>query len=113
VTSLAQVGPPDKVVLREARGGVLKREAARLKHISSLGHLQSKGRVLFHEEDRSALFVYSPEGLEDIPDEKWGEAKGRLIEEEQPRVGHQSPADGEHLLLAAAQSSSGLAFPSG
>ena len=37
------------------------------------------------------------------------EAQRRLVEEQHPRLGHQRPADGEHLLLAARQRAALLA----
>src|SRR3989442_5344080 len=39
------------------------------------------------------------------------EAQGRLVQEEQPRAGHQGPADREHLLLTAAERAAELTAP--
>ena len=41
------------------------------------------------------------------------EPERRLVEDEQPRLGHQAAADGEHLLLAAGERAGALALPFG
>ena len=40
-----------------------------------------------------------------------GEAQRRLVEQQQLRVGHQRPADGQHLLLAAGEGAGELVAP--
>ena len=42
-------------------------------------------------------------------DQHGGEAHRRLVEQQEPRAGHQRPADGQHLLLAARQRAARLA----
>ena len=41
--------------------------------------------------------------VEDRVDEHRGEAHRRLVEQQDPRLGHQRPAHRQHLLLAAAE----------
>ena len=47
--------------------------------------------------------VESADDVEDLPDQQRRQAQGGLIQEQQPGPGHQGPAQGQHLLLAAAQ----------
>ena len=48
------------------------------------------------------------DGGPDLLADDGGEALGRLVEDEEARVGHQRAADGEHLLLAAGEGAGGL-----
>ena len=41
------------------------------------------------------------DGAEDLLHEQRGQAEGGLVEQQQPRPGHQRAGDGQHLLLAA------------
>ena len=49
------------------------------------------------------------DGLEDGLHQQRREAERRLVEQEQPRLRHQPPGDGEHLLLAAGERAGELA----
>src|SRR5205085_5096400 len=50
-----------------------------------------------------ALRVDPPDGLEDVPHDDGGEAERRLVEDEEPRLRHERPRDGHHLLLASGE----------
>ena len=50
---------------------------------------------------------------EQLLDQERGEAERRLVEDQQPGLGHQAAADGEHLLFAAGQRAGALALPFG
>ena len=49
--------------------------------------------------------------LEDLLDQDRREPERRLVEQQEPRPGHQRPADREHLLLAARQRAALLVGP--
>src|SRR5919206_4074629 len=68
--------------------------------------------VLLDEQDRHALLLAEPDDqVEDEPDELRREAERRLVEEEEPRGGHERPRDRELLLLAAREGGGRQAQP--
>ena len=54
-----------------------------------------------------------PDQREQLLDQQRRQTERRLVEDQQPRLGHQSASDGEHLLLAAGQRAGALALPLG
>ena len=50
---------------------------------------------------------------EQLFDQERGEAERRLVEDQEPGLGHQAAPDREHLLLAAGQRAGALALPFG
>src|SRR5918911_688625 len=70
--------------------------------VGAVGDAKRLVDVLLDEQDRHALLVAQPDDqVEDEPDELRREAERRLVEEQQPRPGHERPRDRELLLLAA------------
>src|SRR5260370_24125780 len=66
--------------------------------------LERGGGVLFDEKHGDFGFgVDLPYDVENLIDQKWREAKARLIKQEQSRLGHQGARDRQHLLLAAGE----------
>ena len=59
--------------------------------------------VLLDDEDRQAVLREPPERLDEHLDDRRRQPLRRLVHDQQPRVGQQRPADGEHLLLAAGE----------
>src|SRR5882762_3536956 len=57
--------------------------------------------VLVDHQDRLAGRLQRGEASPDLLTHQRREPLGRLVEDEQVRIGHERPADGEHLLLAA------------
>ena len=54
------------------------------------------------------VLVQPPDQREHLLDQQRRQAERRLVEDQQPRLGHQAAADREHLLLAAGQRAGGL-----
>jgi hypothetical protein len=59
--------------------------------------------ILLRQEEGRPLTVQLPDDPEELPHQDRGEAERGLIQEEEPRTGHQPPGDREHLLLAAGE----------
>src|SRR5258708_1193076 len=57
--------------------------------------------VLVDHQDRLAGRLQRGEASPDLLAHQRREPLGRLVEDEEVRIGHERPADGEHLLLAA------------
>ena len=67
--------------------------------------------VLFNYEHRCAWLVELPDELEDLADELRCQPHGRLVKEQKFRIGHQGPADRQHLLFAAGHGATVLLDP--
>lgn len=87
-----------------ARGG----HPALGEEVRAGGDLQSAVDVLLDQEHGDPLRVDGPDGLEHLVDHHRSQPEGRLVQQEQARLGHQRPADGKHLLLAAAEAAGEL-----
>ena len=48
-----------------------------------------------------ALLAQLLDDVEDLLDNQWRQAQGRLVQKQQPWLAHQRPPYGQHLLLAA------------
>ena len=59
--------------------------------------------ILVDHQDRLAGRLEAREAAPDLVADQRRQPFRRLVENEQPRVGHQRAADGEHLLLAAGE----------
>ena len=69
-------------------------------------------RVLLDQHDRKRILVdQALQGLQQDLDDDGREPLERLVHEQQRRVAHQRPADGEHLLLAAGDLVAPVAAP--
>src|SRR5690349_18234831 len=67
----------------------------------AVGDAAQRFYVLVDDEDRQAGRLQFPDRAVDLVSDERREALGRLVEDQQPRIGQERPADGEHLLLAA------------
>ena len=65
--------------------------------------LEREHRVLLDEQQAQAVVPQPPQGLADDLDQLGRQPHRGLVEQQQHRPGHQRPADGQHLLLAAGQ----------
>src|SRR5262245_7965490 len=78
-------------------------DAAMFHHVVAVRNRRRETKILLDQEDGEALLLEHADGLADLLDDDGGEALGRLVEQEQAGAGAQDSADGEHLLLAAAE----------
>src|SRR5262249_34416540 len=99
----AQIGRPHLATLEEGLSGAAQGDGTRLEHVGAIGALQGLARVLLDEQNRAPLSLEVRDDAKNLPDQQRREAEGRLVEHQELRACHQSPANGEHLLLAAAQ----------
>src|SRR5690606_30232646 len=106
-----QVHPPDGLVLAQLRRRAVQRHAAVLEHVGAVRDGQRQQGVLLDQEDAHALLVEARERLGDLARQQRREAERGLVQEQYLRLGHQRPADREHLLLAAGEAAGRLALP--
>ena len=90
-----------------------QRDRPRLEHVAVIRDRQGLVGVLLHEQHRGAALVDGPDDGEDLLDEHGRQPQRRLVEQHQDWLGHEAPADGQHLLLAAAQRPGQLRPPLG
>ena len=106
-----QIALPDLVGLRELLGAALERDPSHLEHVGAVRDLQRAGHVLLDQDQCGALPVDLPQGLADPRHELRREAERRLVEQQQLRLAHERPPDGQHLLLAPRQQRAALGAP--
>ena len=81
-------------------------DGAAFKHGHAVGHIQHQIQVLFHDDQGQAKFI--PEfgqGGANLLHDRWLDAFTGFIQQQQPRFGHQSPGQGQDLLLSPRQRS--------
>src|SRR5215218_5027848 len=86
---------------RGARAG--PDDAALLDDHVPVGEARQGVDVLVDDDDRLALALEALQAGPDLGPDERRQALRRLVEDEELRVRHQGPADGEHLLLAAGE----------
>src|SRR5439155_4188143 len=87
---------------KQVRAWTAVRDAAAVQHERALRDSERDFRVLLDQHDRKRVLVdQALQGLQQDFDNDGREPLERLVHEQQRRVAHQRPADGEHLLLAA------------
>src|SRR5690606_31392993 len=74
-----------------------------LDDVVTIGEFAERLDIFIDNEDREAFTLQLGEDLPDFLPDQRREAFGCLIEQQQLRIGHQRPGDGEHLLLAAGE----------
>src|SRR3954470_17310464 len=76
-----------------------------------IGEMQNEVEVLFHQQDRVAAALEFDQRMLDLPDDDRRQSLGGFIQKKRLRARAQNPADGEHLLLAAAELVAVVATP--
>src|SRR5699024_6536178 len=82
-----------------------------LQHIPVVGGRQRPASVLFDKHDRGTAVLNRRYDLKDVVDDPRCQAHGRLVQEEQLGLGHQSARDRQHLSLAPSKGSGLQAAP--
>ena len=102
--SAAQVGVQDLRVPRQLGGRAGVDDPPHLHDVAAVGQLERGAGVLLHQQDGHAgRLVDLADGLEDGAHQQRRQPQRGLVEQEQARPGHEGPADGQHLLLAAGE----------
>ena len=79
-----------------------------------VGHCAGNANVLLDDENvHLALGGECQQHLFDLRDDHRGQALGRLVHDEQARIGQKRPRDRQHLLLAARQLGTAVTLPLG
>src|SRR5260221_12150633 len=104
LTSVAEVGPADRLVAGELAALPREGDAADLEDGGGVGRAEGQvGVLLDHQDGGPVLPVDGADDVEDLPDDDRRQAQRRLVEEEQLRVEHQRARDRKHLLLATGE----------
>src|SRR6185369_15712222 len=112
-SSMSEVRPAHAVVAQELLAVAGERDRSRLEHVAVVGDRQRLVGVLLHQQHRRPAGVDPADDGEDLLDEHRRQPQGRLVEEHEDRLGHEAPADRQHLLLAAAERPRQLHTPLG
>ena len=89
--------------LQELGGLAVHDDLAGLHDVAVVGDRQGHVGVLLDEQDARARLVDGHDRVPDLAYQLGGQAQGGLVQDEQFRIGHQRPPDGQHLLFAAGQ----------
>src|SRR6266851_8631428 len=84
----------------ELFGGAGIDDAAVVEHEGIVGDGEAHARVLFDQQDRDALRAHLRNDAEHLAHHQRRQPLRWLVEDQQPRVEQQRPADRQHLLLA-------------
>ena len=95
-----QEGPAQFRVHQEFVAPALAHDPAVGQKIGRPGGGEGPGGVLLHQEDGHPAPGQLLDDVEDLVGDQRRQPQGRLIQEQQPGLGHQGPAHGHHLLLA-------------
>src|SRR6266851_1522530 len=90
-------------VAGELRGRAGPDDAALLDDVMTVGQPDQRAHALVDHQDRLALALQPVEARPDLLADQRRQALGRLVEDQQLGIGHQRPADRQHLLLAAGE----------
>src|SRR5258705_7968095 len=105
----AQVCLLDVVILHQVLCWAFEGDAAGFHDVGAARELEGHVGVLLDHQDRGAFALDARDDLEHGLGDRGGQAEGGLVEQDEPRPGHEAAADGEHLLLAAREGARGLA----
>src|SRR5690606_2519301 len=72
-----------------------------IQHIDPAGHRQSRGYVLLHDNDGTALLCQLPAHLHEVAHDDGRQAFKGLIQQNEARIANHRPRNGNHLLLPA------------
>src|SRR5215472_1759788 len=89
-------------VLAQALGRALEDDAAILHDIAMVGDVERHARVLLDQKHgQLPLFAQPADDAENLLDQQRRQAERGLVEQDHLGLGHQCPANHQHLLLAA------------
>src|SRR5690606_32095908 len=97
----SQVSLADFVVGKQVRTRIRQHDLARFKHIAAVGDLEGLMGVLLFQRYGDALLADGLDDLEDLSNDQRRQPEGGLVKQQQGRLGHERPADGQHLLFTA------------
>src|SRR6185369_12568106 len=76
-------------------------DTATLHDVVTVGDAGGEPKVLLHKQNGETLLLELGNGAADLLYDDWGQAFGRLVQQQQPGASPKDPTDSEHLLLAA------------
>src|SRR6266404_1939332 len=106
--SQSQIGNLQPLVLEQLLAWSLHDDPSVFEHISTICDLQDMVHALLDNQDGVLLVAQVPNRLEQETDIDRRQALSGFVEQQHPWFGHQSTADGEHLLLAPAERAGNL-----
>ena len=104
---------PEMFVLEEIPAYALEDDLAVFHHVAAISDLEGLLDILLDDEEGEARLADCLEDVEEPVYDYRGEAQGRLVHGEECGSGHERPADGYHLLLAAREGAGLLLSPVG
>src|SRR5215469_14666181 len=91
----------DLLVGEEVRGPGGVDDLAAAQDVGAVGHGESEGEVLLHDEDGQSLALELADYPPHLAHEERSQPLRGLVEEEEVGIAHEGAPDGQHLLLAA------------
>ena len=101
----SQVSLANNFVLEQLLASSFCYDLAGRKHIVTGGHLEDSADLLFYEEHGDPEAGDLLDLIKHLPLGYGGQPSGWFVNAEEFGFGHQCPADGQHLLLAAGEGS--------
>ena len=108
---LAQIRLTHTFVGEQGLGRTAEHDVSGLQYVAFVGQAERGPRILLDQQDSDAGAVDLADGLENGSHQERRQTKRWLVQKQNFGVGHQGPADGQHLLLATRQGAAKLTAP--
>ena len=110
-TSQTQEGFLHTIAAEQLFARAFLHDSPGLQDIAAIADFQGFADVLFDQQDGGPLVVELADDFHDGLDQEGRQPHGRLVQHQQAGAGHECPADGQDLLLAAGKGARGLVGP--
>ena len=107
---MAQIGLLNFWVFKQLLGGAFHKNFTRRQDVGPVGNVKGRISILFHKQNGGTPFIDFLNSFKDILHQDRGNSQGGFVQEQEARIGHAGPGNGQHLLFTTGEGSRKLLF---